>query len=186
LIELAHVAGCSLDSISAKYGISRDAVWRHARRHMKPEDRAQYLADVPIAELAAKAAEENLAIIDYLRLIRSRLMALFQIAASTGDQHAAAALSGRLVEVLNTIGRVTGEISAISKLSVTNNHVHVLQSPVVNTMIETLLKALAPHPSARRDVIQALRELEVNTSDGVVSVPMIAAPAAEMVDAAAA
>jgi hypothetical protein len=50
LIEQTRIAGASLDSISAKYGVSRDFVFRHMRTHVSEDLKAEYLADPPAAE----------------------------------------------------------------------------------------------------------------------------------------
>ena len=47
-------AGCSLDTIAAKHEISRDFVHRHMKNHVSDEARADYLAAVPMSELAAR------------------------------------------------------------------------------------------------------------------------------------
>jgi hypothetical protein len=78
-IEMAHVAGCSLEAIAVKYSTSerplhRASVHRHCRDHLDETARASYLADVPLAELAARAAKEGLGLLDYFGLIRSTLI----------------------------------------------------------------------------------------------------------------
>jgi predicted ArsR family transcriptional regulator len=59
-IEATRVAGASLDNIAAKFGISRDALRRHMHAHVPEDLRAQYLADVPVKELAQRASAEGL------------------------------------------------------------------------------------------------------------------------------
>ena len=61
-IEMAHVAGCSLEAIAVKYSkpehaLHRASVHRHCRDHLDEAARASYLADVPIQELTAHAAK---------------------------------------------------------------------------------------------------------------------------------
>jgi hypothetical protein len=72
-IEATRVAGASLDSIAAKYSIGRDALWRHMARHVPEDVGAQYLADVPIKELAARASEEGVSLLDYFAIVRGVL-----------------------------------------------------------------------------------------------------------------
>src|SRR6267143_1501198 len=50
LIEQTRIAGASLDNIARKFGVSRDAVWRHMARHVPEDLRAEYLAGVSIKE----------------------------------------------------------------------------------------------------------------------------------------
>jgi hypothetical protein len=73
LIEQTRVAGASLDTIAAKYQVSRDSLHRHMHRHVSEDLRAEYLAGVPIRELAKRAGEEGLSVLDYLSLVRATL-----------------------------------------------------------------------------------------------------------------
>src|SRR5260221_13622807 len=68
LIESTRIAGASLDNISAKYGVSRDSIFRHMKRHVPDDLRAEYLAAVPLAELAAKAATEGVSLLGYFSI----------------------------------------------------------------------------------------------------------------------
>jgi len=92
LIEGARVAGASLDSIAGKYGCSRDALHRHCKNHLSDDQRSEYLAAVPLRELAEKAAAEGLSILQYLSLTRGILVKQMQLASSVNDHHATSAL----------------------------------------------------------------------------------------------
>jgi hypothetical protein len=75
-----------------------------------PEDvRLQYLTEIPIKELAQRAANEGVSLLDYFAIIRGVLLQQFQLAASVNDKNGTAVLAGRLTEVLREIGRITGE-----------------------------------------------------------------------------
>jgi hypothetical protein len=106
LIEHTRIAGASLDTIAAKYKISRDALWRHMRNHVSDEQRADYLSAIPMSELASKAAAEGTSVLEYFAIVRSILMQKLQLAASVNDHNATSVLAGRVTEVL----RVGGEI----------------------------------------------------------------------------
>src|SRR5271170_7944799 len=75
-IEMAHVAVCSLEAIAVKFGtpehpLHRASVHRHCRDHLDEAARSSYLADIPLAELAARAAKEGVGLLDYFGLIPS-------------------------------------------------------------------------------------------------------------------
>jgi hypothetical protein len=159
LIEAASVAGCSLDNVAKKYGLSRDSVFRHMKSHVDDAARADYLAAVPMADLAAKAAEEGVSVLGFLSIIRATLMTQFQLAASLNDRHATATLAGRLTEVLRAIGSISGEMGSMAASITINNHT-VLNSPVFANLQVSLLQALAPFPAARQAVVTALRQLD--------------------------
>jgi hypothetical protein len=160
LIEASRVAGCSLDSIGAKFNVSRDAVWRHCKDHISIESRADYLAAIPIAELAEKAATEGVSVLNYFSLIRSTLMRQFQLASSLNDHNATGMLAGRLTECLRAIGTISGEMGSLANSITINNSTTILSSPVFANMQATLLQALAPYPEARAAVVMALRNLD--------------------------
>ena len=77
-----RLAGASLDTVAARFGVHPDSIWRHVLRHLSDDYRAMLLADEPLAELADLAATENAGILDHLKMIRGTLMRMF-VAAST-------------------------------------------------------------------------------------------------------
>jgi hypothetical protein len=171
LIEFARVAGASLDSVAAKHNISRDAIWRHMNKHVDDAARADYLAQVPMQDLAAKAAEEGTSVLGYFSIIRATLMTQFQLAASLGDRSATATLAGRLTEVLRAIGGISGEMSNLAVNHLTINDTTVLNSPIFASLQANLLHALAPFPEARAAVVNALRQMdEANAPESAMKV----------------
>jgi hypothetical protein len=52
------VAGVSTFVTSPKYGMSRRVIFRHMKNDVTPE-KAEYLADIPLAKLAERATEES-------------------------------------------------------------------------------------------------------------------------------
>jgi hypothetical protein len=160
LIEQTRIAGASLDTIAAKYNVSRDAIWRHMGKHVSEDLRAEYLAGIPMKELAEKAATEGVSVLDYFSIIRGTLMTQFQLAASVNDKHATATLAGRLTEVLRAIGQISGEMGSMAANSITINNTTVLNSPVFASLQANLLYALAPFPEARAAVVAALRQMD--------------------------
>jgi hypothetical protein len=68
-IELLRAGGASLDSLATKFGVHRDAIWRHWQKHVSDEMKAGYLAGpVQLQDLAAKAAETGGSVLDHLTL----------------------------------------------------------------------------------------------------------------------
>src|SRR5229473_5609606 len=153
LIEFARVAGASLDSVAAKHNISRDAIWRHMNKHVDDAARADYLAQVPMQDLAAKAAEEGVSVLQYFSIIRATLMTQFQLAASLGDRSATATLAGRLTEVLRSIGSISGELGSMAVNNLTINNVSIMNFPVFANLQANLLHALSPFPEAPAAVV---------------------------------
>jgi hypothetical protein len=172
LIEQARVAGASLDSIAGKHGISRDALHRHCKNHLSDDLRSEYLAAVPLRELAEKAAAEGLSVLQYLSLIRGILIQQLQLASSINDRNGVANISRVLNDTLGKIGQLTGEMGALAA-----NHINITQNnflqdhPAFARVQQSLLRALAPYPEARLAVVTALRDLDAETSPQATARP---------------
>jgi hypothetical protein len=161
LIEGGRVAGVSIDVLSARFGLSRDAIWRHCKAHISNDARADYLAAIPMTELAQKAALEGVSVLEYFRIIRATLMQQFQMASSLNDRNGVAVLAGRLTETLRAIGSISGEMGSMAANSITiNNTTTIMNSPVFASLQANLLQALAPYPEARAAVVMALRHMD--------------------------
>jgi hypothetical protein len=160
-IELLRLAGVSLDNLASQFGVKRDAVHRHMAKHVSDADKAAYLADIPLDQLKARAADEGVSLLDFLRIVRATLIRRFQIAAEAGDNHATASLAGRLNETLALIGKLTGEIARlVPGMTVNNNTMVLIESPAFAELQGRLLKALAPFPDARAAVVAALASFD--------------------------
>lgn len=158
-IELARLIGMSCDRVGLKFKVHRDAVWRHMT-HVTEADRAQLIIDLPIRELAAQAAEENASLMDYLGICRGVLMKQLFLAADSGDRVGTAALSGRVLEYLKEIGKITGEISNLASMTQVNNTAIFVGSPEFAALQTMLIERLRGWPDALAAVIEGLRELD--------------------------
>jgi hypothetical protein len=165
-IELLRAGGASLESLATKFGLSGDAIGRHWRSHVTPEIKAGYLCGpAQLADLASTAAAEGASVLDHFRVVRTLLMTHLDATTQAGDARGAAHVAGSLVNVLEKIGKVTGEIATIAQgtINVTNN-VAIINSPAFAKVQAAILRALAPHGAARAAVVGALRELDVETA----------------------
>lgn len=180
-IELLLAGGASKRAVAERFQVHPDAAWRHWTHHVAIERKAQIIAGpLKLSELAERANAEGLSLLDYLAAIRATLLSQFQAAAEAGDRFATAALSGRLLEVLREIGRLTGELGKVAGVSIHNHNTLVLNSPIFADVQVTLIRALQPYPEARAAVVGALRDLERRAR----STPMIEARAEGVSDAA--
>jgi hypothetical protein len=161
---MIRLAGAGLDSIAEQFGISRDSIWRHMRDHVSPEDKAAYLADIPLQEMLARAADEGVSLLDFFKIVRATLMKQFQLAASVNDQRAVAALAGRLNETLDLIGKLTGEMLRLSPGTVVNNTAVFVNSPIFTDLQSMLVRKLEGHPEALARVVEGLLELEAKVA----------------------
>ena len=178
-VEMLRLAGVSLDTIAEQFDLSRDAVWRHMGKHLSEADKAAYLAEVPLAEMLARAADEGVSLLDFFKIVRGTLMKQFQLAASVNDRRAVAALAGKLNETLNMIGNITGEMLRLSPGTVVNNTAVFINSPAFTDLQSMLVRRLSGYPDALREVVAGLEELEASAAPAVQMPPMIDAVAVE-------
>lgn len=164
-IEMLRLAGASLESLSERFALGdtvpagRDRLWRHMKNHVTQADRAALVADIPLTELADRAAAEGASLLDHLNIIRANLMRLFIVASGAGDTRAAAAVSGRLLEALRDQGQLTGELLRAGPV-VNNYTVNLFNSPAFIGLQAMLVERLKHHPEALAEVVRGLRDLE--------------------------
>ena len=174
-IELSMCAGVGRRVIAKRFGVSGHAAWRHLRNHVPAERRAQLVAGpLKLGELAQKAADEGLALLDYLGLLRSSLLTQYLAAAEAGDRQGSAIVAGRLLQCLSLIAQCSGELNRASG-PVTNNTL-IMASPVMADLQGMLIRTLQPYPEARRAVLAGLEELSRRTLPQSSPVPVLAAP----------
>ena len=90
--------------------------------------------------------EEGAGVTEALKAIRGPLFGLFLAAVDTGDNKAAAALSGRLHENLALTAKLTGELMPHAGTSITN----ILLSPDFQRLRAELTRVLARCPRPGR------------------------------------
>ena len=171
-IELLSISGAGLVSLAERFNLGpggKDRLWRHMKAHVNAETRALMVADVPLSELAARAAAEGTSLLDHIRIVRSGLMQLFIACRSSGDAKSAAAVAGRLLELFRDLGELTGEMVRASP--VTNNYTTFnvfMASPFFIDLQTMLVERLRAHPEALASVVAGLRELEAKDTGKMI------------------
>jgi hypothetical protein len=158
--ELMLAGGAGFSAVARKLSMSPDALNRHWRRHVSPERRAALLmGPVQVQALAAKVAAESESVVDHHRAVRAGLYQLFAAALEAGDRQAGALLSGRLREVNDSIGRITGELSQSPLIQ--QNTVNIFSSdPAFATFRDDLIRVLAKFPEAYEAVLAEFDRIE--------------------------
>ena len=173
-IELALVGGASREAVGKRFRVSSDAAGRHLRNHVSAERRAQLVAGpLKLADLAEKAAEEGLALIDYLALVRTTLVSQFLAAAEINDRPGTALVAGRLLRCLELTAQLTGEISRTG--ATITNQIAIVNSPYMADLQAMLIRTLGPYPEARAAVLMGLEELSRRTVEGRAQLPALEA-----------
>jgi hypothetical protein len=160
-LEALRASGASLDALARKFKVHRDAIWRHWRDHVSADLKTSYLAGpATIAELKERAAKEGGSILDYLSVLRSILMGAITSSAEAQSAATLAMLSGRLIETLREIGKLTGEIERLNPgVNVTTN-IAIMSDPRMIDLQSGLLTIARTYPAARADIIALLRDLD--------------------------
>ena len=152
----------SLDQLAAQFPpLKRDATFRHCKNHLSDVQKVQYLAGpAAIADLVNQAVQEDRAIIDNYKIVRSELMHAANTAAARGVR--LERVAGRLLETLRDMGKLTGELReyGATSISITNNHAVVMNSPIIAEIQAEIIDALAPFQEAREAVIARLISLD--------------------------
>jgi hypothetical protein len=159
-IEANRLIGVHLKDCAAEFGLSIAAISRHMRCHVDAETKSEILADVPLREIAERAAKEGMSLLDYFGIVRGTVFKQLIAAGSINDRPAVAALAGRAVDILESIGKLTGELRALAPQTVTNNTAIFVNSPIFAELQSMLVERLAPYPPALAAVIDGLRALE--------------------------
>jgi len=182
-IEALRSAGASLEALGRKFGVSADSVFRHWKSHVSSDLKMAYLAGPgTIAQLKEKAVQEGASVLDYLTILRSVLMGSLTASAKANSAHTLAAISGRLVEVLREIGKITGEVERLNPSSVNVvTNVAVMTDQRMIELQSGLLTIARTHPEARADIVALLRGLDSRPAmakpNGAGHPPMIEAEA---------
>jgi hypothetical protein len=174
-IDLAIATGLSKRAVAERFGVSRDAVWRHAQAHLTAEMRAALATKLLQREGDTRRIllEEGAGVTEALKAIRGPLFGLFLAAVDVGDNKAAAAISGRLHESLALAAKLTGELVPHAGVLVTN----ILLSPDFQRLRTELMHALERHPEAREEVAAVFRRA------GLQAAAEMGAPAPKIIEA---
>lgn len=160
-IERDLALGVPLRRLANKYGVSKDALCRH-RKKLPPQLKAAMLAQSlrPEVDLETLRTSESEGLLANLAVQRSRLL-LWQDSAQEAEQFGLATqISAQLHRNLELVGKYLGEFAQHHIVS----NVSVLVSPQYLELRAALLKALAPHPDAKRAVAAVLHGIETTAA----------------------
>jgi hypothetical protein len=175
-IELAMVSGVGRRVIAKRFGVSGDAAWRHFQNHVSEERRATLIAGpVKLHEMAERATEMGLSLLDYSNIALNLLVSQFTAAAEAGDRQGTALVGGKLLECLRLQAQLNGELTRATS-NVTNNTL-VLSSPLMADLRSMLIERLRPYPEAGRAVLEGLQALAARAVNGAAAPALLEARA---------
>jgi len=164
-IEIGLTHGVAARVLGDRFGLSKDAILRHARNHLTPAQRAAILsAQKPAAiDLEALRTTESEGLIASLVAQRARLLVKADFAAEHGDIKGSVAAENAITANLTLVAKLLGQLVQVHDVRRTN----LLISPDYLKLRSTLIAALKPFPEAARAVGMALHKLE---SDAAVDI----------------
>jgi len=156
-----RASGVTFGALEAKFGVPKTVLLRHWHDHVGADRRLTYLVGkTTIQEIRERAVEENLSVLDYLAILRSGLMGQFVHQCEADAAIGAANVAGRVLDVLQQIGRITGEVAAAAAPgTVINNTIGISAAPAFPALMDGLLRICRVHPEARADIIALIDEL---------------------------
>jgi hypothetical protein len=153
-------SGSQLKPLAQRFGLSPNAIYNHARKHITPEFRAAVRVG-PFSseeELRRLCAENGASVVEQLRAVNGAVSARWLIAFEAGADATFADLTSQLRKNLELMAKLTKELAPVPSVVTTNNFV-LFQSPEYIAAVTGIADALRPFPEARRAVTAALRRL---------------------------
>jgi hypothetical protein len=140
-IDAALSGGGSISEISAKQGVSIDALKRHRANHLLPEMRVKLAADPELRDVDVLAE---------MRSLYARMRNHLERVEGSDNWQAIKAFHSEARQDLELLAKLLGDLD-------TQPTVNVLIAPTVQAVI---IAALEPYPDARQAVADALKEIE--------------------------
>jgi hypothetical protein len=164
-VELGLVHGLSQQVLADRFGLSRDAIGRHARTHLTPQAAAAILmAARPTAiDLDALTEQEGSGLLANLVCQRARLSQYAQQAAEKGETAAAIACE----RVIATNLEITGKLLSKFVLRSEHRYTSITLTPDYLEFRQLLISTLRRFPEAAKAVAEALAQIENKAADGI-------------------
>jgi hypothetical protein len=175
-VEIALVHGLSERACAERFGLSRDAIHRHSKRHLSASQAAAILmASSPTEiDLDALTEKEGSSLLLNLVAARARLASYGQQAAQEGQLQVAVQAERAVGSNLEICGKLLSKFVTRH----VSEHRHLTLTPDYLRMRRALTDALRPFPEAGRAVVEALTALETEAAAVISSKPQLMIEAA--------
>lgn len=166
-INVALARGAAAAMIAAKFGISRDSVYRHFHRHLSGPvlDRLRVRSLTTIVgknlSLPEIVANENQTLLAQIIALKASILTSVQAAEIAGEGRLVSSLIGRLTKLLELESRILGQVTTGS-VTINNNY---LSSESFVRARTAIVSALRPFPQAAVAVSRALLQIETDVVD---------------------
>jgi hypothetical protein len=154
-------------ALARRFGVSTDALFRHARNHLSPQVKAAILGGDKrsAVDLEALQISESEGLLSQLVVQRARLQQHSDLALELGDIKAAVAVENAITTNLTLVAKLLGQLVQHHEVRRTS----ILISADYLQLRSALLKALRPYPEAARAVGHALHALESAAAEDITA-----------------
>jgi hypothetical protein len=161
------VHGVSGRVLAQRFELSKDAIHRHAQKHLTPQIRAAILAaQQPTAiDLDALRTSESEGLLGSLMVQRARLLQLAALATDLGDVRGAVSTESAITASLALTARLLGQLVQVHDV----RHSSILLTPDYLRLRQALVAALRPFPEAARAVGAALHAIESEAATDITT-----------------
>lgn len=165
-IDIDLASGRSAPVVARTYQLGADSIRRHRRQHLSPA--LTLVAQERAPKESAEKAYES--VHDRLEALGDRIERFLDVAEARGQTIGGAQLLAQMRMLLETLGRMTGELDTAPQVAIFNVHQDAEWLAIRTRMME----ALEPYLEARFAILQALRsDPAINPAAGTVDVPEI-------------
>jgi hypothetical protein len=164
-IDIGLVHQVAARVLAERFGLSKDAIHRHAANHLTPAQRAAILAaQRPSAiDLDALRTTESEGLLAGLVAQRARLLVKADTAMEWGDIKGSVAAEGAIAGNYTLVAKLLGQLVQVHDV----RHTNLLVSPDYLKLRTALVDALRPFPEAGRAVAAALHRLESDAATDI-------------------
>lgn len=145
--------------VAKRFGVSRDAIHRHKKKHLPPQLEAALLSQngaVAVVDLEKLRKSESEGLLQTLIWQKAHVLQQIDRAVENMDPVAVAKFHDVLLKNTQTVAKLVGELASHTR-TVTNNF---LIAPEYLQLRHAITSALRPFPEAGKAVSRALQELE--------------------------
>lgn len=164
-IDVGLTHGVSHRVLGGRFGLSHDAIGRHAANHLSPVQRAAILAARKPTEidLDALRVSESEGLLCQLVAQRARLQTHSELAAELGDVRGAVSAEAGIISNLTLVAKLLGQLVNVHDV----RHTSILISSDYLALRQAIVAALRPYPDAARAVGAALHRLEAEAATDI-------------------
>ena len=121
---------------------------------------------VKIGDLVNRAADKLRTVLEMYQVTRSLLFSRMLAAAEAGDNFGTSSVGRVLIDLLDKLSRLTGELRSMAGLVVNNTQINIGAPPEFAALEESLSGLIRKYPETRVDVVAIIRQIQASLAGG--------------------